>query len=41
MDIDLWRERDAWLKAVLVSVATRGYLPHLDLRIFYKLPGVL
>ena len=41
MDMDLWREKNAWLKAVLVSVATWGYLPHPDLRIFYKLPRVL
>lgn len=37
----LWRERKAGLKAVLVAVATQRSPLHPDLRIIYKLPGVL
>lgn len=41
MDMGLWRERKAGLKAVLVAGATRRSPLRLDLRIIYKLPRVL
>ena len=41
MDMGLWRERKARLKAVLVAGATWESPLHPDLRTIYKLPRVL